>query len=87
MVIAGGFLIGILSLFAKSTEVSGCIFMTFLVAAFLKQLVWGIASIALFDRTIQEQCDGSIYAYGLALAIIHAIYLVCFGVGYYTRNY
>ena len=87
-VIDAGFLLSIMLLccMKESSSCFECTWILMILAAVIKTIVWAVASNLLFDRRIKEQCDGSIYAFGLAVAIINAIYFVGLFFTWYSRR-
>ena len=54
----------------------GCVWLIALIAAAIKTFIWAIVEIVMFATIISKECSGRIYDYGLALVIIHGLYLL-----------
>ena len=74
-VIEGLLILAIVALRCSSSPSILVFVIVIFVAAAIKAFIWSIVSIILFAETINPQCEGRIYGYGLALVIIHSISL------------
>ena len=53
-----------------------CVWFVTLIVAAIKTFIWAIVEIVMFATIISKECSGRIYGYGLALVIIHGLYLL-----------
>ena len=74
-VIEGLLILAVVEIRCSASQVILIFVVVIFIAAGIKAFIWSIVSIILFAETIQPQCEGRIYDYGLALVIIHSISL------------
>ena len=60
---------------ACSQAIFGVLWILMIVVAIIKTFIWAIVSIILYALVIEDQCDGRVYGFGLALVVINSLYL------------
>ena len=62
--------------YRRCFSVMSCLWISTLVAAVIKILIWAIVDIVMFVKVVQPYCSGGIYAFNLASLIQNGLILV-----------